>query len=259
LRALQHLAKRTVRRIGYELISPRNLWRAALASHLRSLFERYRIDAILDVGANRGQYRDFLRNEVGFGGLVVSFEPLPSLSQVLRERAQRDERWLVFPFALGARVERRPIHVTQHSVFSSFLDPAEAGPALFGQQMAVSATELVDVRRLDDVMGEVRDEVQPGRTYVKLDTQGSDLDVIEGARNVLPSVRALQTELAFIPIYRGMPVYEQTLRALADHGFEVSGFFPVNFDDRLRIIEADCVLVNSRLPLDESGGPTRAG
>jgi FkbM family methyltransferase len=183
---------------------------------------------------------------------------LPSLSQLLRERAQRDERWLVFPFALGAQSERRPIHVTQHSVFSSFLSPAETGPALFGQQMTVSATELVDIRRLDDVLGEIADKVEPGRICIKLDTQGFDLDVIEGARNVLPWVRALQTELAFIPIYRGMPVYEQTLRALADHGFEVSGFFPVNFDDRLRIIEADCVLVNSQLPLNQTDGPARA-
>jgi FkbM family methyltransferase len=209
------------------------------------LLELYGIGTVLDVGANKGQYRDFLRTEVGFDGLIISFEPLPSLSQTLRERAQHDKRWLVFPFALGAQPQRRAIHVTQHSVFSSFLPPADSGSALFGQQMTVSATEPVEVRRMDDVMGEIADRVEPGHIYMKLDTQGFDLDVIEGAQRFLPWVRALQTELAFIPIYRGMPTYQETLRALTDKGFEVSGFFPVNLDDRLRVIEADCVLVNA--------------
>ena len=245
MRPLQRLAKRAVRGIGYELVSPRNLWRVALATHLRSLLGLYEIGAVLDVGANKGQYRDFLRTEVGFQGWIISFEPLPSLSQSLLERAEQDKYWLVFPFALGAQPQRRPIHVTQHSVFSSFLPPGDSGPALFGQQMTVSATEPVEVRRLDDVMGEIADKVEPGHIYLKLDTQGFDLDVVEGAKAFLPWVRALQTELAFIPIYLGMPTYEQTLRVLADKGFEVSGFFPVNFDDHLRVIEADCVLVNA--------------
>jgi len=44
---------------------------------LRRLFDLYKIDLVIDVGANLGQYRDFIRKAVGFEGWIVSFEPDP--------------------------------------------------------------------------------------------------------------------------------------------------------------------------------------
>ena len=45
-----------------------------------------------------------------------------------------------------------------------------------------------------------------------------------------------------------LPTWEDTLRSLTASGFEISGLFPVNLDQRLRLIEADCVLVNRSQP-----------
>jgi hypothetical protein len=41
-----------------------------------------------------------------------------------------------------------------------------------------------------------------------------------------------------------MPGYVEVLKALDDRGFQLSGLFPVNQDTLLRVVEADCVMIN---------------
>jgi FkbM family methyltransferase len=245
VRILQRWLQAAFRSVGYELTAARHLPRVSLAAHLRALFERYTVQSVFDVGANEGQYRDFLRRDVGFQGQIVSFEPIPAMYDRLCVRARGDARWRVYPYALGEREEQRELHVTNLSAFSSFLPPGGGGTALFGSEMAVTGHESVQMRALDSLVEELAEFLARGRAFLKLDTQGYDLEVIRGASRVLAGVAALQTELSFIPIYQGMPSYEQMLRELTARGFEVSGLFPVNLDSRLRMIEADCVLVNA--------------
>jgi hypothetical protein len=78
---------------------------------------------------------------------------------------------------------------------------------------------------------------------LKLDTQGFDLEVLKGARKVLPQFKALQTEASVIPIYQGMPSHLDTMSALTALGLHLSGMFPVKCDDALRLVEYDCVFV----------------
>jgi hypothetical protein len=71
--------------------------------------------------------------------------------------------------------------------------------------------------------------------------------VIHGAGDELAGIRALQTEVSVRGIYVGMPEYHESLRILQGKGFDMSGMFPVTSDQSLRVIECDCVLINSAL------------
>jgi hypothetical protein len=81
---------------------------------------------------------------------------------------------------------------------------------------------------------------------LKIDTQGYDLKVLEGAAGRLDFIEALQSEISFRRIYDGMPNFEESIEKMAQMGFELTGLFPVMRDERLRIIEMDCVMVKSR-------------
>ena len=87
------------------------------------------------------------------------------------------------------------------------------------------------------------------RLYLKMDTQGYDLAVVEGAGATLGRVLALQTEVALQPLYQDMrTTLCNTVPELRKRGFEVTGLFPVTRDkkDGLQIIELDCVMIRSR-------------
>jgi FkbM family methyltransferase len=150
-----------------------------VVGYLRRLFNLLRIDCVLDVGANLGQYHDFLRDKVGYTGLIVSFEPIPSHAQILRDRAQQsDPDWRVEGCALGAAPGTLKFNVMADSQFSSFLTPSHREVALFRDMNKVTDEITVEVRTLDTIIPRLRQK----NLYLNLDTQGFDLAVIKGAR-----------------------------------------------------------------------------
>ena len=63
----------------------------------------------------------------------------------------------------------------------------------------------VEVRTLADEFRLVEDLARGRRVYLKLGTQGTDLDVVKGASGALEAVDGLQSEVAVRPIYEGVP------------------------------------------------------
>jgi FkbM family methyltransferase len=240
-----HQTVRLVRWRGYQLAP---LWRLAsqpLAHHLRAIFDRYRVDCVLDVGGNMGQYHDLLRDEVGFDGCIVSFEPVSKYSNMLMSKSATEANWHVFDHALGSSESTGEIRVTHSPGLNSFLAPRTDAVKDFWRNDSVESTETVRIRRLDDVFPELQRKYGIRSPYLKLDTQGFDLEVLKGAPRTLDAVCALQTEASIKPIYEGMPSYQEMINYLTQAGFELSGMFPIVHDEALRLIEFDCLMVNS--------------
>ena len=84
------------------------------------------------------------------------------------------------------------------------------------------------------------------RIFLKMDTQGFDLEVFAGASQSLGRIRCLLSELSMTPVYDGMPHYLTSLVAFEEKGFVMSGLYPVNRNKDLSFIEVDCMLVNRR-------------
>lgn len=230
----------------HELLPDRYTRKMDLSNHLRRLFELYRIDCVFDVGANLGQYRNFLRRRCAYDELLISFEPVRANAEALLQRSQWDPKWVVRDIALGDQNGQLEINVMANSEFSSFRAPNSAAVPEYTEQNSVVAKELVQVRRLDDVVQELSDKYGFETFYLKLDTQGFDRAVLEGAGASLERVPALQTEISVLKLYEDAPNYLEMVTYLNGLGFELSGLFPVNRDKYERVIEFDCVAVNRR-------------
>jgi FkbM family methyltransferase len=230
---------------GYRVVSHLPVeWLRWLRSRTvpKDLLKRLQINCVFDVGANRGQFGTMLR-QAGYRGWILSFEPVRANLAVLERVAAAAPPWRVFPYALGANNGHQKINVTHETVFSSFLTPRQESQTRFPQNRVVG-TEEVEVRRLDGVFDTCIEGIPSPRVYLKLDTQGFDLEVARGAESVLDRVLALQTEISFRPIYIGMPGFAASISHFQDCGFEVVDFIPVTWEtDQLRAVEMDCVMV----------------
>jgi FkbM family methyltransferase len=211
-------------------------------THLRTLLPLVGVDCVLDVGAHRGEFGTLVRGS-GYAGRIVSFEPSSENAEYLAHRAAGDRDWLVRREALGRENGQLALNLTARTPFSSFREPlAEAMESFPGA--AVQAQEEVTVRRLDDVIEDCLPRPD-SRVFLKLDTQGWDLEVLAGATRSMAAVVCLQSEISVRPIYRGMPRYLEALQVMEAMGFELTGLFPVARDAELRIVELDCVMVRS--------------
>lgn len=233
----------TLDRLGLKVI-PKWRWREyPLATLTREIFSLLSVDCVLDVGANKGQYAQFLRKHVDYKGEILSFEPIPNLAQALANRAKADPFWHVFPCALGAKEEYRPINVTDGSTLHSFLTPVPSGVDYIDQLNKVIRSEMVPVRTVDSILNE-RKSFGKKSIFLKMDTQGYDQEVMQGATESLHHISALQTEISCLPIYKDMKNYVQSLAFLQKMGFDTIGMIPVNRDKWLRVVEYDCLAIN---------------
>jgi FkbM family methyltransferase len=233
----KEIIERLADRCGY-IIIPK--WRSEsfpLATRLRQLFIHHRIETVIDVGANEGQYHDFLRDRVGFDGRIESFEPTPALVERLLEKARGDRDWKIHPVALGSSEDTLQFNLMQKTVLNSFRTPA-SGSSIFGNVMV--GTTAVPVRMLDSVFG---NHNGLERTYLKLDTQGFDLEVLKGAPRVVSRIPALQIEVSMMPLYEKVPNYREAIDAFAAHGFAVADMFLVLANEREVAMEFDCIMV----------------
>lgn len=239
---VQFRIRNLLRRRGFEVVRTGAPQANLLALHLDRLFDRLGINVVFDVGAEVGDFGHWLRNN-GYTGRIASFEPVSDSFDGLQQRSAADPRWDAFRLALGSQDDTAEINVAELRVFSSFLDRSAYSREEFGETSAVVQTETVPVRRLDGMVETAVGDVEEPRAYLKMDTQGWDLEVLAGASGCLDRIPAFQSEVSMRPIYAGMPALSESLACFEDLGYGISGLFPVNLDSNLEVVEFDCVAV----------------
>lgn len=205
----------------------------------------HRIDAVIDVGANRGQYATGLRR-AGWCGPIVSFEPLPDLRDALAATAAADPAWTVAPaMALGDRDAVAVLERSAESDMSSLL-PRTALLERISPSSAVVERLEVPLRRLD---GLAMLTASPWRRMlVKLDVQGGEAAVLDGATGLWDRIAALQLELALVPLYRGETPWRVMVDRLAAEGFSLGLVIPGYYEQKLgRQLQFDGVFVRASL------------
>jgi FkbM family methyltransferase len=192
----------------------------------------------LDIGAHHGLYTLLASKRVGARGKVVAFEPSPrerkQLSRNVRLNACSNVR--IQPFALGSKRSRTDLHLVEGGEDGcNSLRP----PVVNSQTRPVS----VDVYRFDDVAPKLR---LTGVDFVKLDVEGAELDVLNGAPELL---KAIPRPVLLVEVYdiRTEPwgyKAREIVQFLYHCGYE---WFQLRQDGTLISVLADLDLYDSNL------------
>jgi FkbM family methyltransferase len=237
------LARRVIERALDVQIVP--MGKVALAfewEHLRRFFQHFAIDCVFDVGANAGQYATMLRQRVGYQGQIISYEPIPELAAKLRAAAALDGAWAVEELALGASSGRAQFNVFAVDEFSSLHEASALARQQFEKHLQLARRIEVRTATLAEELPRYQARLGFKRPYLKLDTQGHDLDVAAGAGERLRDFVGLQSELAIKRLYEGAPGFEEALQFYRERGFELSALVPNNLGHFPRLLEIDCVM-----------------
>ena len=208
---------------------------------LPALFGMYGVNCVIDVGAHEGEYAKRLRAG-GYEGRIVSFEPVPRAFAELEREAADDPDWSVHQRALGREDGTTSMNVVPGTL-SSLRPPTDFGARRYRRLQDPEPVE-VEVRRLDGMLDELLEGLEEPRPYLKLDTQGFDLDVFTGAGDRIAEFVGMQSELPLMQIYEGMPRLPEALPVYEAAGFDVAAMYPVSRQGKTgRVLEFDCVMV----------------
>ncbi len=186
------------------------------ATQLACSLEYFAIDVVLDVGANQGQFARDLRG-AGYKGRIISFEPLAEAHALLSARAERDAAWSVHPrSAIGDTNGMISINVAGNSVSSSVLPMLDAHSQAARDSVYV-ATQQVAIVTLDSVAAQYIKDGE--RVFLKIDTQGFEWPVLDGARETLRRARGVHCEMSLVPLYEGQRLWKDMLARLEGEGF----------------------------------------
>lgn len=214
---MKSIIRKTLRRVGYDI---RKYRPATTLETLVAHVARIRsIRTLVDIGANTGQFARLMRGE-GYDGRILSVEPLAAPHAELSLAAKDDPNWFVLDrMALGAADGEIEINRSRNTVSSSILairpEHTVSEPA-----SVYEGTERVPIRRLDHVLPGWLKEPEES-ALLKMDVQGYEDRVLEGAEGVLPRIAGIQAELSTVPLYEGQMLYQAMLDRIRSRGFEL--------------------------------------
>jgi FkbM family methyltransferase len=183
------------------------------------------IRSVLDVGGNVGQFALVARH-VWPDARITSFEPLPQAAAKLRSMFAEDSRHGVVEIACSDAAGEAEFHVTAADDSSSLLPVADRQVSEFPGTSNV-AVLTVPVGRLADVVP--AGAIQPGSCLLKIDTQGTELAVVEGAAPVLDQISYVLVEVSFVDLYEGQSNAGELVERLAASGLHLRAAYDVKY------------------------------
>ena len=196
-------------------------------ARLMAALRTFDIDLVIDIGANNGQFAKELRAG-GYSGRIVSFEPLTTAHRRLLQASKNDSAWQVHSrCALGDHLGEIELNISGNSVSSSIL------PMLTAHSNAAPASTYLgsETAPLTTVDNAVLPYFEGAKApFLKIDTQGYEWYVLDGALATLPKVRGIQVELSLVPLYEGQRLWRECIERLEAAGFVLWALQPVFID-----------------------------
>ena len=225
-----------LRNMGYEIAKYSPATNALCRR--QHLIQHYGIDLVLDVGANVGQFGQGMRR-LDYKGRIVSFEPLTSAFGVLQKRIGKDSLWDAVNIALGDFDGEAEINVSMDSQSSSLLGilPSHTKRSA---SAAYASKEKISVHKLDTIFEEYAASYKS--IYLKIDAQGFERKIIEGARKSLPRIKGIQMEVSIIPLYQDECLLPEMLTLMGEAGFTLMSLEPGYCDSISgQLLQVDCL------------------
>ncbi|MCU0536473.1 MAG: FkbM family methyltransferase [Hydrococcus sp. Prado102] len=205
---------------------------------MQRIFAYHKIDLVLDVGANIGQYVNLLR-ESGYSGRIVSFEPLSSAHSKLQALSSKDPLWEIAPrTAIGDKDGEIAINISQRSASSSILPMLESHIKV-APDSTYCGSETVKLSQLNTIAKNfIKNDTKS--IFLKIDVQGFEKQVIEGATQILPLVKGIQLELSLVPLYKDQALFEEMLEQMKKLGYDLYALSPGLVDPETgRLLQMD--------------------
>ena len=215
---------------------------AAAIEH-ETLIRALPISALIDVGANKGQFSLLVRAHHPHVP-IHAFEPLDEAAGVFERLFAGDANVTLHRCAAGPAEGEAEINISGHADSSSLLPISDLQDRSFPGTATV-ASRKIRIRRIDDVLEGM---TLPAPLLIKLDVQGFELEALKGMPRLLAAADYVYAELSFFPLYDGQPLAAEVIGWLSDQGLRLAFINDVSRTQRGVPAQADVLFARERAP-----------
>jgi len=216
----------------------RSVW--SLANVIRST--EAKIEYVVDVGAHRGNFSREMFSKLDLVEGIL-FEPNPVLFRTsIQDLTASNSKISAKEIAIGATKGESKFHIAANDgLSSSFLNMLELHKQMAPEALYVTE-HIVKIEALDEVV-----PLGWKNILLKIDTQGFELQVLEGAKNTILNVSVIVMEVSFDELYDGAPTATDLINYLYMRNFIIFQIIPVFTTPNGRWLQADLILVKNKL------------
>lgn len=185
-----------------------------LANRIK-LMNFYGINLVFDIGANKGQYAKEII-EAGYKGRIVSFEPLSLAFASLKEFSAKYSGWEAEKLAIGDRNGMTDINISENLYSSSILNITSIS-TINAPASRYVGKESVKITTVDTILDKYK--TASDTLFVKLDVQGYEKIVLDGAKTSMNKITGFQLELSLYELYEDSSLYTDLINYLDGFGF----------------------------------------
>jgi len=178
---------------------------------------------VCDIGCREGfaSYWKWYHDQIELIGFEADMEECDRLTQKA-QKVSTGFRMRFYPYALHQDCRKRKFYITNSPASSGFYPPNGLVKRLWSDE---------DTRVIKTVEQETinLDSLNMGFDFIKLDTEGCELDILRGAEETLKSALGVTVETEFTPMHEGQPVFRDVDQFMISHGFELFELVPYLF------------------------------
>lgn len=197
---------------------------------------------IFDVGAQFGQtaleYSKRFKNS-----RIYSFEPFNESFEIMRDNVMKEPNVRIYNIGFGDAIGKKEINSNTFSATNSILDTDDKAASTWGDNLleTIKKTE-VNITTIDKFT-----EEQKIKTIdiLKIDVQGYEFKVLEGARNLIlkNEIKIIYLEIIILPTYKNQKQLDEVLSLLRSYNFSLYNFYNFSYDSFGSLRQLDAVFI----------------
>ena len=199
---------------------------------------------IFDVGAHYGEsvvkYLKHFKNSK-----IYSFEPFEDSFKILNETVKNETNVETLNIALGNLVGFVDFHINKSSATNSILPTHKNGSITWSENLLDTLVNIkVPSSTIDDFVEKKGiDKID----ILKLDTQGTEYLIIEGARETIKKgrIRIVYMEIIILPTYQGQKYFDEILLLMRVNGFKLFKMYDFSFNRFGELRQVDAVFISN--------------
>ena len=231
-----HSIRKFLWKLGYDLHSFEPI--QSPVARKKILFKNYKIDLIIDIGANIGHFVDAMKADLDYSGKIISFEPTSSAFKILSENSKNDLNWEVFNCAIGAESGNIEINVSENSESSSILEITDEHLNAAPNSKYISK-EKVEVKTIDELFPKLFSPFK--NIFMKIDTQGFEKNIIYGAKNSLDKISTIQLEMSISPLYKNEASFREMYDLMISFGYKMVSIETGYLNQKGEMLQLDAI------------------
>lgn len=187
---------------------------------------------VLDIGANIGQFHSMFKQYYSYS-YVFSIEA----SQECEEKLKKiTNDYLIALLAKDNSV---------YDFYSRKGDPTCTGNSIYREMTQFYSDDQINVVKQDAIMLDNVFTTETEFDLIKIDTQGSELDIISGGKKLCSKAKGIILEVSLKPYNEGAPLYDDVINFMDNFGFTMTDILDEAFNNGSH--QQDILFINKEL------------